>query len=190
MNHFTQTEPPLQDPQRQAAVGDRLRYLRIHCWSTVVDAQILISAIPLGSGAHLEISSGCGIGLNEILSGISTTHLANLQGPAFLEYESHPREIRLHGPNGSFSFNNFDGLEDLFVEFPVLPSLTGIREFRFIHRTLLIAPPGPDLSHKLTSFPALETLAIECDTECDADLSGPLSPLMSSTSDHRSAVRL
>ena len=190
MNHFPEIQPPLQHPKRQAAIGDRLDYLRIHCWSAVVDAQILISTVSLRRGAHLEISSGCGIGLNEILSGISTTHLANLTGPIFMEYESHPREIRLHGPNGTFSFNNFDGLESLFVEFPVLPPLTDIREFRFIHRTLLIPPPGPELSHRLASFPSLETLAIECDIECDTDLSDALSPLISNSLDHPSLKTL
>ena len=190
MNHFPDIEPPLQHPQGRAAIGDKLRYLRIHCWSTVVDAKILISAISLRKGAHLEISSGCGIGLHEILSGISTTHLANLSGPTFMEYESHPREVRLHGPNGTFSFNNFDGLEGLFVEFPVLPPLTDVREFRFIHRTLLIPPPGPELSQRLASFPALETFAIECDVEYDTDLSDALSPLMSNDLDHPSLKTL
>lgn len=190
MNHFPEIEAPLRHPQRRAAIGDRLRYLQIHCWSVAVDAQILISAISLQRGAHLEISSGCGMGLNEVLSGISTSHLANLPGPTLMEYESHPREIRLHGPNGTFSFNNFDGLEDLFVEFPVLPSLTNIREFRFIHRTSLIPPPGPELSHQLTSFPSIETLAIECDTECNTDLSDALSPLMSNDLDHLSLKTL
>ena len=155
-----------------------------------MDAQILISAISLRRGAHLEISSGCGMGLNEILSGISTTHLANLPDPTYIEYESHPREIRLHGPNGTFSFNNFDGLDDLFVEFPVLPPLTNIREFRFIHRTSLIPPPGPELSHRLTSFPSLETLAIECDIECNTELSDALSPLMSNEWNHPSLKTL
>ena len=190
MNHFPEISPPLHLSQRRAAIGDRLRHLRIHCWSAVVDAQILISTISLRRGAHLEICSGCGIGLNEILSGISTTHLANLPGPTFMEYESHPREIRLHGPNGTFSFNNFDGLEPLFVEFSVLPPLTDVREFRFIHRTLLISPPGHELSHQLISLPALETLAIECDMECDSDLSDALSPLMSNASDHPSLKTL
>ena len=190
MNHFPEIELPLQHPQRRAAIGDRLRYLRVHCWNAVVDAQILISTISLRRGAHLEISSGGDIGLDEILAGISTTHLANLPGPAFMEYESHPREIRLHGPNGTFSFNNFDGLGPLFIEFSVLPPLTDIREFRFIHRTLLIPPPGPEFSHRLTSFPALETLAIECDIEYDTDLSEALAPLMSNSSGHPSLKTL
>lgn len=189
MNNFPEIDAPLQHLHR-AAIGDRLKYLRIHCWNAIADAQILISTISLRKGAHLEISSGCGKGLNEILSGISTAHLGNLPGPTFMEYESHPREIRLHGPNGTFSFNNFDGLDGLFLEFPVLPPLTDIREFRFIHRTSLIPPPGPELSHQLTSFSALETLAIECDIECNTDLSDALSPLISSNSDHPSLKTL
>ena len=117
-------------------------------------------------------------------------HLANLSGATHTEYESHPRGIRLRGPNGTFSFESLDGLEELFVEFPVLPSFVGIREFRFIHQTSLISPPGPELSIELRSFLALETLAIECDAECDTDLSDALSPLMSDSTSHPSLKTL
>ena len=190
MNHFPELATPPRHPERRTVVCDRLRYLRIQCWSAVTDAQFLVSSIALGKGAHLEISSGCGVGLNEILSGVSTTHLANLPGPTFMEYESHPREIRLRGSNGTFSFNSLDGLGSLFVEFPALPALTSIREFRLIHRTLLLPPPGPEVSHRLSSFPALETLAIECDVECNTDLSDALSPLLSNPSAHPSLKTL
>ncbi|KAF9784596.1 hypothetical protein BJ322DRAFT_853518 [Thelephora terrestris] len=190
MYHFPEIESPPRRPQHRTVVGDRLRFLRIQCWSAVADAKFLISSITLGKGAHLEISSGCGVGFNEILSGVSTTHLENLPGPTFMEYESHPREIRLRGPNGSFSFNSFDGLEGLFIELPALPPLTHIREFRLVHRTLLLPPPGPELSYQLSSFPALETLAIECDVECNTDLSGALSPLLSKASAHPSLKTL
>ena len=155
-----------------------------------MDAQFLVSSIALGRGAHLEISSGCGVGLNWILSGVSTAHLANLPGPTLMEYESHPREIRLRGPNGTFSFNSLVGLGSLFVEFPALPPLTNIREFRLIHRTSLLPPPGPEVSHQLSSFPALETLAIECGVECNTDLSDALSPLLSKPSAHPSLKTL
>lgn len=189
MNHFPELEPP-QRPQRCAVIGNGLRHLRIQCWNAVTDAQILLSTISLGRGAHLEISSGCGVGLNEILSGTSIAHYANLSGPTLMEYESHPREIRLHGPNGTFSFNNFDGLEDLFVEFPVLPPLTNIREFRLVHCTLLLPPPGPEVAHRLSSFPALETFTIECDVDCGIDLSDAFLPLISDASAHPSLKTL
>jgi hypothetical protein len=72
-----------------------------------MEGQALISGIALSKGAKLEFhgcpTSGYGVGVNDILSGISTTHLSNLPSPTFMEYRAYTRDIRLLGPNGSAS---------------------------------------------------------------------------------------
>ena len=131
MDYFPEFEPPSHYPQRPALVGDRLRKLRIGCIDSILGVQTLLSRISLGRGADLGIYS-LERGLDEILSGIPTRHFANLPSPDFMQYRSYQREIQLRGPNGTFTFRT-DSLQDLFVEFPILPSLATIREFRFSH---------------------------------------------------------
>ena len=197
-DYYREFQPPFQYPQRPALIRDRLRHLQIRCGDSVLSAQTLLSRISLGRGAHLEISSS-ERGLNEILSGIPSKHFANLLSPDFMQYRSRQREIRLRGPNGTFSFET-DSLQDLFVEFPVLPSLVNIREFHFIHYAprqfrhtdypSSFLPPGPELLHPLASFPTLETFAIECDIQHNSDVSDAFSPLMSNPSAYPSLKTL
>lgn len=158
-------EPSLRQSRRQAAIRNRLQHLSILC-NNPMNAQALISNIALRRGAHLEISSlDRNTGLNNVLSEISTSHLSNLSSPAFLEYRSYPRDIRLHGRNGSLTFSCSVSSGVPFVEFPLL-SLTEVREFRLEHH-----PPGrigssfnPPVFNP-SSFPTLETLAVECDID-------------------------
>jgi len=127
-----------------------------------MNAQALISNIALREGAHLEISSlDQNTGLNDVLSDISAAHLSNLSSPAFLDYQSYPRTIRSRGPNGSFSFSCLPSVGVPFEEFSLF-SLTRVREFRLWHHTpkrlrSSLSPPVFNPS----SFPALETLAVE-----------------------------
>jgi hypothetical protein len=150
---------------RRAAIRNRLQRLSISC-NNPMNARSLISGIVLRRGAHLEILSlDHNTGLNDILSEISTTHLSNLPSPAFLEYQSYPRDIRLTGPNGSFSFSCFPSSGAPFVELPLF-SLANVREFRLKHHTPKRLRPSPNFPvFDLASFPVLETLAVECDTD-------------------------
>jgi len=159
------TGPSLRQSRRQAAIKTRLQHLSISC-NNPMNAQALISGIALRRGAHLEITSlDQNTGLNDVLSDVSTAHLSNLPSPAFLEYQSYPRDIRLHGRNGSFSFYCFPSSGTPFVEFPLL-SLTDVREFRFKHHTpkRLQSSLNPPVFHP-SSFPTLETLVVEYDTD-------------------------
>jgi len=158
------TEASLRVSRRRTTIRSRLRHLSISC-NNAMNAQALISNIALRRGSHLEISSlDQNTGLNDVLSEIPTTHFSNLPSPAFLEYQSYPRNIRLLGPNGSFIFSCFPSSEVPFVEFPLL-SLANVREFRLKHRTPERLRPSLDSPvFYPASFPALETLAVECDT--------------------------
>jgi len=159
------TGPSLRQSRRQAAIKNKLQHLSISC-NNPMNAQALISGIALRRGAHLEISSlDQNTGLNDVLSDISTAHLLNLPSPTFLEYQSYPRDIRLYGRNGSFSFSCLPSSGAPFVEFPLL-SLTDVREFRFKHHTpkRLRSSFNPPVFHP-SSFSVLETLAVECDTD-------------------------
>jgi len=125
--------------------------------------RLLISNIPPQKGAHLEvITFDQNVGLNNVLSGISMTHHLNLSS---MECQSDPREIRLVGPNGRFSFDCFPGSVDTFQEFPLLP-LTDVQEFRLRHRRVKASTrsPGPLVFHP-PFFPALEILAVDCQTD-------------------------
>jgi len=160
---------------------NQLQSLHIHCFK-VMDAQALISNIPLRAGENLEIRSRCE-GLSEILSGISTTHLSNLLSPTFMTHASCGRAIRLRGPNGSFSFYMTLGWGRFvdFAEFTLLP-LTNVREFHLSHRRVMwMYALCPVMFHP-SSFPALETLIIECDINASYVLSALLSNPSSSPS--------
>ena len=157
------TGSPLRVSRREAPIGNRLRHLSILC-NNPTNAQAIVSNITLGKGAHLEISSlDQNTGLNDILSDVSADHLSNLSSPAFLEYQSYPRRIRSHGPNGSFLFSCFPSVGIPFEEFPLL-SLTHVREFRFGYQApkRLRSSLNPPVFNP-SSFPTLETLAVECD---------------------------
>ena len=173
-------EPSLHISRRQNPIRNRLRYLQIVC-SDTAEGQALISGIALPKGATLEVygcpTSGSGVGVNDILSGISTTHLLNLPSPTFMEYHAYTRDIRLVGPSGSARFCTRSCSEIPFIEFPLLP-LTNIRRLYFDTRwwDMIQPPPGPAVFTHLSFFPALETLTIAHNT----DLSHLLSPLFSS----------
>ena len=157
-------EPSLHISQRRSPIRNQLQHLSISC-RCVMQVQALISNIALQRGAHLE--TFCGLwnaGPNEILTGISTAHLSNLLSPTSIEYETHPRRIRLSGPNGRFSFGSSPLIIwNLFIEFPLLP-LANVREFRLIHRETSGMSHLRPAIHHLSLFPSLETLAIECET--------------------------
>ena len=76
-------EYPAQVSLRRAVVLNQLHRLMVTCWDATI-ARILISNIPLRKGAHLGITLRCGstgLGLKDILSGISMTRLSNLPSP-------------------------------------------------------------------------------------------------------------
>jgi hypothetical protein len=176
-------ESSLHSSRRQVAVGNRIKHLEITCFNAM-DGQALISNIPLSKGAELVFFccpfNGTGASVDDILSVISATDLSNLQSPTFMEYRvCTPRTIQLLGPDGSANFSGGSGTDIPFVEFPRLP-LTNIRRLHLDTRgwKLIWPPPGPAVFHHLSSFPALETLTIECDT----NLLHLLSPLFSKPS--------
>ncbi|KAF9649588.1 hypothetical protein BDM02DRAFT_3186215 [Thelephora ganbajun] len=135
------THPSFRISRRQLAIENRLQSLSI-CSINAMDNKALISRIALQRGAHLEITLYArNTESDDVLSIISTTHLSNLKSPTFMEY--HP------------------GSRIPFTEFPP-PVLTNIREFRFIHRAWGLEESSLNLTvFPPSSFPALETLAIE-----------------------------
>ena len=151
------SESPIRVPEHRAAIMSRLQHLSIGGREAMA-IQTLISSIALQRGAHLGINLQAENGLNDILSGISTTHLSNLPSPTFMEYHSaRPRTIRLVGPNGSFSYHGGWPPAVPFAEFPMLP-LTNIQQLHLVHSDPSIVPHPP-------FFPTLETLSIGCNTD-------------------------
>ena len=160
-------EFPTPDSRHRVVTMDQLQLLSITFWNATV-GRTLISSIPLQRGAHLRIvlrGDNTRLGLNDILSGFSTTHLPNLPSPTCMRYRSFPRKVRLIGQNGTFSYHRerrlgapFTGfLGTSFVEFPMLP-LADIRELRLTHN-------DPSIVFRPLSFPALETLTIKHNTD-------------------------
>ena len=137
-----------------------LRSLRITYYD-VMDGRALISSIALSKGAELELACQGRIttlvGVNDVLSGISTTHLSNLLSPTFMQYRVRPRAIELRGPNGAASFFSNRGKGIPFEEFPRFP----LADIRWFHLDIC----GKGLVHRLPSFPALETFIIEGGTD-------------------------
>jgi hypothetical protein len=176
------TEPFLRSLRHRTPIKNRLRSLRIVCFD-VIDGQALISNIGLSKGAELELYccplNDISVMVNDVLSGISTTHHSNLLSPTSMEYCAYKRTIRLLGPNGTATFFGRSPPDIPFVEFPRLP-LTNVRRLHLDTRSWdWITPrPGPAMFHQLSFFPVLETLTIECDTV----LSHLLSPLFSNPS--------
>ena len=149
--------PPVLTSQRRVAITSRLQHLLIDCCDAMT-IRTLISSIPLRRGAYLGIHLRSEHGLNDILSGISMTHLANLPLPTSMEYHSAcSRVVQLYGPNGTFSYYGGCTPAAPFTEFPMLP-LTNIRELRLVHS-------DPFVVFHPSSFPALETLSIGYHTD-------------------------
>ena len=159
------TEPSLRSSRRQVAIGNRLQSIQITCHDAM-DGRALISGIALSKGAELELTCWGGhrdrIGVNDVLSGISTTHLSNLLSPTYIRYHAHPRIIELRGPNGAASFYSHSDSNISFAELPHL-SLTNIRRFHLDAREWDRVQPSPGsvAFHHPSAFPALETLALE-----------------------------
>ena len=174
-------EASLRSLRRRTTIGNRLRYLSIWCRGAA-NSQAIISRIALQRGAQLDITTNSSGGLNDILSGVSTTHLLNLPSPTFIKYRTCPRSIRLSGPNGKFSMQSPFILSEgpLFTEFPLLP-LTDVREFRLVHRSPEKASRTlSPLVFDQSPFPALEILTVNCETSISyllsALFSNPPSP--------------
>ena len=144
--------------RRRAPIANPLQRLSIAIQHAGI-ARALISNISLRRGAHLDITleNDDELGLEDILSNVSITHLTNLSSPTFMEYRFPGPTVRLVGPNGSFSYVNRPCPGIPFMKLSVLP-LTKIRELRLVHS---------DLSQVYlpSSLSALETLTIECDTD-------------------------
>jgi hypothetical protein len=162
--------------RRRVAIISQLQHLEIICFNAI-DGRALISSIALPKGAQLVFSccplSGTGPTVDDVLSGISTTHLSNLLSPTFMEYRARERVIRLLGPNGPATFIGRSGTDMPFAEFPRLP-LASIRRLHLNNSEW-----GGLLAFRHLSFlPALEMLTIER----DVDLSYLLSTLFSKPS--------
>ena len=159
-------EFPVGTSQHRAVITNRLQHLSITC-SDAMAIRTIVSAIPLGRGARLEIDfrgNNTGLGLNDILSDIPVAHLSNLLSPTYMEYHSNPRVIQLVGPNGSLSYRGGwpPVLVIPFAEFPVLP-LTNIQELHLSHtKSSTVFHPS--------SFPALKTLVVIRHTETFSSL--------------------
>jgi hypothetical protein len=172
-------EPSLRSSRRRTPIKNRLQYLNIRCYDAL-DGQALISSIALSKGADSTFTcDDADTGVNDILCGISTTHLSNLLSPTYMEYRAYMRDIRMVGLHGSARFSGRSPSDIPFVEFPRLP-LTNVRQ---LHLTtscwdMIEPPPGPAVFHHLSFFPALETLVIGFST----DLSRLLSALFSNPS--------
>jgi len=155
---ITFAEPSLRNSQLCAAIGNRLLSLSIYSIDPM-DSKALISSIALQKGATLYIDNiNAGVTLRDIISGVSMAHLSNLSSPILMECRSYAGSIRLAGPNGTFSFYGRGG----FPELSLLPLTlrAHVRELRLVHRRSkfdlkLLAFPS-------LSFPALETLAVDC----------------------------
>ena len=56
--------------------------------------------------------------VDDVLSGISTTHLSNLLSSTSMMYHTHMRKIQSRGPNGTASFSSGSDSDISFSEFP------------------------------------------------------------------------
>ena len=155
-------KPSLRRSRRRAPMENRLEYLQVD-GHDALDARALISNIPLQKGAHLDIFYDFKE-LDNVFSGISTTHLSNLLSPNLMEYDTDPRHVQLYGPNGIFTLS-YALLSPFtnFVEFPLLP-LANIQEFRLTHRRNFWTTRFNPIVFNPSSFPALKTIVIGLDT--------------------------
>ena len=173
------TEPPPLNPQRRLT-KNQLRHLSIHC-ENAIDAQALITTIPLRRGVSLDIDiRDKNVTLIDALPNVSTAHLLDPPYPTSFQftYRWYDVGVLLRGPGGEFSFSKSPRAEDPFPDFHQLP-LTNVREFRLLHfeETKRTVPEPPVFRPSL--FPSLETLAIECNPECETDVRRALSSLLS-----------
>ena len=161
-------EASLRSSRRRTTIGNRLRYLSIYCRGAA-NSQATISRIALQRGAQLDITTNSSRGLNDILSGVFTTHLLNLPSPTFRAKWKVFNAVTLHPQRGL-----------PLHRIPLLP-LTNLREFRLVHRTPEKASRTlRPLVFDQSPFPALEILAVNCETSVShllsALLSNPPSP--------------
>ena len=148
-------EPPLACSQRRTPVGNRLRHLFIMAYN-VANIRPLISNIALRKEATLALKLYYGEeGLTEIFSGVPMRHLSNLSSPTFMEYRHSPRNVRLLGADGSFSYEGPGDSDAPFEGFPLLP-LANIRELR-----LKCCGSWILTDFRPSFFPSLEVLAID-----------------------------
>ena len=148
-------EPSLCRSSRQTPVGNRLQHLLI-TYTDAMSARALISGIALRRGAALKIHCHDRTArLANVLSVVSATQLLNLSSPTFMGYRSWPRSIRLHGPDGSFSYESTSKQGDPFEELPLLP-LNNIRKLRINCLGSWIPT-----KFRLSDFPSLQVLAID-----------------------------
>ncbi|KAF9784622.1 hypothetical protein BJ322DRAFT_1109332 [Thelephora terrestris] len=154
----------LRNSQGRTPARNQLQCLPIFSLHAI-DTQALVSGIALQRGACLDITSTAGA-LNAILSGLSSQHLLNLHSLTLMRYRTYRRKILLIGPNREFSLQSAHILceGDPFVEFPLL-SLSLIQRFHLVHCM------PKDEHHTLnpvvfdqSSFPALQILAVDCQT--------------------------
>jgi len=160
-------EPTVHNPQRRMVAGDQLRHLSIIS-RNAMDAQALVAIISLPRGACLQIKlSGEVKGLNDILSGTSSTHLVNVLSPISMKYDPSGQSVHLFGPNGCLSFYSYP-------DNPVISSLELSPLLLSRIQNLWLKPSIPTMFHP-PSFPALVTLHIMS----SASVSTILSTLMS-----------
>ena len=171
-------EDSLRRSRRRTPITSSLQSLSICCYDEG-DVEPLISNITLRKGAALEIVDYESRWLTRILSGVSTTHLPGLSSPFSMEYQLSPREIRLLGQDGGFSYiDNLiagpAGRPPFGEEFPLLP-LASIRELRLklceswvLQQSRLSSFPS---QFRLSSFPSLEVLSVDGHDvgECSTD---------------------
>jgi hypothetical protein len=170
----------LRSSRRQVAIGNRLRNLSISS-TNVLDNNALISSIVLQTGVDLGISLyDKNAGFDDVLPVVYAARLSNLQSPTFMEHHADKGNLRLLGPNGSFSFRRFDGLGAPFAEFPLLP-LTNVRSVCLIQgaREVMESSTNP-ITFPSSFFPALEMLAIKYETHISHLLSTVFSNPLSS----------
>ena len=175
-------EPPPRNLQRRIT-KNQLQYLSIWCKNDV-EARALIITIPLRRGASLDINiQDQNATLIDTIPNVSTAHLLDPQSPSTFELITHRRcrvGVLLRGLGGEFSFFKPVRVEDSepFPDLHQLP-LTNIHEFRLLHfeEAERNVPEPPVFRPSL--FPNLETLAIECNPECETDVRRVLSSLLS-----------
>ena len=168
------TEPPPRSPQRRVT-KNQLRNLSIRC-EKKIDAQALITTIPLRRGASLKIEIWDeNTTLIDTLPNVSTAHILGPPSPTSFQFIHRWSSVcvLLRGPSGKFSFFKPPGTEEHFPDYHLLP-LTNVREFRLecsglVGRTV----PDPPVFYP-PLFPSLETLTIQCNLEPPSFIVGTL----------------
>ncbi|KAF9777648.1 hypothetical protein BJ322DRAFT_568159 [Thelephora terrestris] len=165
--------------ERKTPMRNQLRYLTVESIDKR-DAQALLSSIPLQRGAdlHVNLSDKLAV-LSNFLPGVSAAHLSDPPSPTFFQlgHSPHDNHIILDGPGGKLSFSGISMSKVLFADLTVLP-LGNVREVRlhYWEGDPVVTTPEPPVFNP-SYFPALETLAIDC----DVDVLDILSVLLSNT---------